>query len=651
MLTRVLGSPRGDTHDTAEAGPLLAPLPWFHHAQAGETKMGRLHSTAKRAAASAGIIALAALAACDGSSVVGGGTGGNDPSSTTSTGTGSGSMSKVNKVDIVVAVDNSRSMADKQEVLALALADLVQSLTNPLCVDGQGHPAATQPATSVDPCPSGSTREFAPIFDIHVGIVSSSLGGHGSDACSVTNDTQSCPGMSNPSNNDKGHLLSRVDACGATSVPTYQGNGFLAWDPEQKLSPPGASNAADFISSFRTMVLGVGQVGCGYESQMESWYRFLADPSPYQEISLQNGSAAPTGVDTVLLQQRTRFLRPDSLLAILMLSDEDDCSTKEFGQFFYANQQQNPQDAKKKFHLPRARHECAINPNDPCCQSCGQSAPGCPVDPTCSQSPTLSDTEDDINLRCFDQKRRFGIDFLYPTDRYTQALTAAMIPDRDGNMVANPIFSDLDPSDGVTAVRDPGLVVLAGIVGVPWQDIARNPADLTQGFKSAEELALPVAGQSSTWDVILGNPANFVPPTDQHMVESIQPRPGLPGPTSPAGADPINGHEYTIANNDLQYACVFDLPMPRDCSTMGVNGCDCNAGTDNPVCDPTNKTTQVRAKAYPGQRELSVLKGVGTQGVVASICPTQLADATKADYAYRPAVAALVARVKGRLKL
>jgi hypothetical protein len=84
---------------------------------------------------------------------------------------------------------------------------------------------------------------------------------------------------------------------------------------------------------------------------------------------------------------------------------------------------------------------------------------------------------------------------------------------------------------------------------------------------------------------------------------------------------------------------------------MGVNGCDCNAGTDNPVCDPTNKTMQVRAKAYPGQRELSVLKGVGTQGVVASICPTQLADATKADYAYRPAVAALVARVKGRLKL
>ncbi len=617
--------------------------------------MGRLHSTAKRAAASAGIVALAALAACDGSSVIGGGSGGSGGSGTassggTSTSTGGGTL-KVNKVDIVVAVDNSRSMADKQQVLALALSDLVQSLTNPLCVDGQGHPAATQPASSVDPCPAGSTREFAPIFDIHVGIISSSLGGHGGDACSVTNDVQSCPGGPNPSNNDAGHLLSRADACGSVSVPTYQDQGFLAWDPTGKLMPPGESDATDFTSKFRSMVLGVGQVGCGYESQMESWYRFLADPEPYKDITLQNGIATPSGTDTLLLEQRSRFLRPDSLLAILVLSDEDDCSTKEYGQFYYSVQQQNPQDNKKKFHLPRARQECATNPNDPCCMSCGQAAGACPPDPTCSANPTLSDTEDDINLRCFDQKRRFGIDFLYPIDRYTQALTSVTVADRAGNMVPNPIFMDLDPSDGVTAVRDPGLVVIAGIVGVPWQDIARNPADLSFGFKSAEELALPVAGAANAWDIILGNPANYVPPTDQHMVASILPRPGLPGPGSPAGTDPINGHEYTIANNDLQYACVFDLPEPRDCSSQGINGCDCNQSNDNPLCDETTKTLQVRAKAYPGQRELSLLKSVGTQGVVASICPSQLTDPTKADYAYRPAVAALVTRVKDRLKL
>jgi hypothetical protein len=615
--------------------------------------MGRLHSTAKRAATSAGILALAALAACDGSTVIGGGVGGGSSSTGgTSTGSGVGSTTKVDKIDIVVSVDNSRSMADKQQILSLALADLVQSLTNPSCIDAMGNQASTQPATSVDPCPAGTTREFAPIFDIHVGIITSSLGGHGSDACSVTNDVQSCPGSPNPSNNDQGHLISRTDACSASMVPTYQDQGFLAWDPSGKLVPAGDSSAADFTSKFSAMVLGVGQVGCGYESQMESWYRFLADPEPYKDITLQAGKATPSGTDTVLLQQRSRFLRPDSLLAILMLSDEDDCSIKESGQFYYAAQQQNPQDSKKKFHLPRARQICQTNPNDPCCRSCGQASPGCPADPTCTTNPTLNDAgEDDINLRCFDQKRRFGIDFLYGIDRYTMALTSATVPTRDGSLVPNPIFSDLDPTDGVTTIRDPGLVVIAGIVGVPWQDVARNPADLSQGYKTAEELAQPVNGGGDAWSVILGDPGNYVAPTDPHMVESVLPRPGLPGPNSAPNADPINGHEYTIANNDLQYACVFNLPQPRDCSVMGVNGCDCNLGTDNPLCDPTTKTLQVRAKAYPGQRELSMLKGVGTQGVVASICPVQVTDATRADYAYRPAVAALVERVKGRLKL
>jgi hypothetical protein len=36
---------------------------------------------------------------------------------------------------------------------------------------------------------------------------------------------------------------------------------------------------------------------------------------------------------------------------------------------------------------------------------------------------------------------------------------------------------------------------------------------------------------------------------------------------------------------------------------------------------------------------------------VASICPSQISDATRVDYAYRPAVASLISRVKGRLKL
>ena len=607
--------------------------------------MGRLHKTRKLAAMSASALALATLAACDGATVIGGGggSGGGTTGSGMSTSSGPSATTKVDKVDIIVAIDNSRSMADKQAILALALGDLVQSLTNPLCVDGQGAPAAAQPAGGNDACPSGSVREFAPILDMHIGILSSSLGGHGGNSCPVPAPGAACSHEVNPSNNDKGHLLSRTDVCGGADVPTYQGQGFLAWDPTATLQPPGDSNAGELTAKFKDMVLGVQQLGCGYESQMESWYRFLVDPEPYQTITVQNSKAVPTGVDTLLLQQRAKFLRPDSLLAILMLSDEDDCSVKESSYFYLATNSNA---------LPRARKECETNPNDPCCKSCALAQGDCPDDQECKDKPFLDVGMDDkSNLRCFDQKRRFGIDFLYPVDRYTQALTSTLVPDRSGSLVPNPIFSDLDPSDDVTAVRDPGLVVIAGIVGVPWQDIARDPTNLSLGFKTAAELDQPLGNGGNGWDYILGNPDNYVPPGDPHMVSSVAPRSGLHGPSSPDNADPIHGHEYTIAgNDDLQYACVFDLPAPRDC-LVSNDGCDCAAGNDNPLCDPAIDTTQIRAKAYPGTRELGLLKSVGTQGVVASICPSQFSDNTQVDYAYRPAVSALIGRVKSRLKL
>jgi hypothetical protein len=58
----------------------------------------------------------------------------------------------------------------------------------------------------------------------------------------------------------------------------------------------------------------------------------------------------------------------------------------------------------------------------------------------------------------------------------------------------------------------------------------------------------------------------------------------------------------------------------------------------------------VRAKAYPGLRHLEVLKGLGDQGIVASVCPAQSNDPSSTDYGYRPAIGALVDRLKEALK-
>ena len=94
-------------------------------------------------------------------------------------------------------------------------------------------------------------------------------------------------------------------------------------------------------------------------------------------------------------------------------------------------------------------------------------------------------------------------------------------------------------------------------------------------------------------------------------------------------ADPINGREWnTLESNagvDLQFACVFDLLKPKDCTDATI-ACDCTgnaaANADGPpLCDATTPTTQVRGKAYPTIRELRVAKGLANQGVVASICP------------------------------
>ena len=159
----------------------------------------------------------------------------------------------------------------------------------------------------------------------------------------------------------------------------------------------------------------------------------------------------------------------------------------------------------------------------------------------------------------------------------------------------------------------------------------------------------------SPGDLILGDPASYVPPTDPLMIESVEPRSGanpITGdvlqPPGAGNANPINGSERSIpSRNDLQYACIFGLLSPLDCTDPNQIACECSdPNNDNPLCSASIATTQERAKAYPGRRALQVLKGVGGQGIVASVCPPQLVDDSLFDFGYRPAVGALVEQLK-----
>jgi hypothetical protein len=557
-------------------------------------------------------------------------------------------------VDLLFMIDNSRSMVDKQDVLREAVPALVERLVNPMCIDPNTG-ALSRAVTGQ--CPAPLVQEFKPVDDIHIGIVTSSLGGHGSDTCS--------PALSgfDPSEDDKAQLLPSVRA----AIPQYGNTGFLAWDPTAKHQPQGESNSASLVANFQAQVAAVGEIGCGFEASLEAWYRFLIDPDPPQDVVKQGNEAVVQRPNQTILEQRRQFLRPNSLVAVIMLTDENDCSTFDGGIAWLAGQAGTGDGGL--FTLPRATSACQINPNDPCCRSCNSieaaPPPGCQstdADPGCI--PRFhTDQSDPVSLRCWDQKRRFGVDFLYGVGRYIEGLTSRTVHDFQGRVVPNPLYMDL--TGGNRPARPRKFVYLAGILGVPWQDIATeqtlgNPNDLE--YLTAIEL-----NTRGRWDMILGDPGRGIPPTDALMFESPYDRTTLQGlhQSHPLGlgnlapafgqlrSNPINGNEYVPPNSsDLQYACIFPLATPHQCGS--VAGCDCSSisqGQSKPLCEGTE---QRFAKAYPGLRHLQVLKGIGEQvvgvnnAIVASICP-KITDRNNPAYGYNPAMASIIGRLREQL--
>jgi len=566
--------------------------------------------------------------------------------------------STINKVDILFMIDNSSSMADKQAILAAALPVLPGRLMAPNCVDRDGK--RTGMRVQAGACRSGSP-EFAAIDDIHIGIVSSSLGSHGGDQCtSTSSDTNA---------DDHAHLIGSL----RPGLSSWHDSGFLAWDPSgTQNTPAGESDANQFIIDFAAMVRATAEKGCAYESSLEAWYRFLIDPEPPKTVSQVSGSNQRQGVDTELLAQRAAFLRPDSLLLIVMLSDENDCSIRDDGLGWMIGA--NPR-------LPKATAVCDSNPNDPCCRSCAsaESTPpaGCAplgADAACkdASSATLDLQHDPLNLRCYAQRQRFGLDLLYPTERYVEGLKRATLPlpSDPSKVVVNPLFA----SESGKRPRDPSQVFLAGIVGVPWQDLATSASLSSDSLEylSARELA-----EKDRWSVLLGEASALPPvaPSDPFMIESIEPRSGTnplthmpivpPTSTNPKES-PINGHERNMPElDDLQYACIFPLATPKVCEN-GDALCDCSASSagaltqvtaiNSPLCQPPGGgpagSTQYFAKANPGTRELTVLRDFGENAIAGSICPksTSSIDASNdPNYGYNPAFTAIVDRLKEAL--
>jgi hypothetical protein len=505
------------------------------------------------------------------------------------------------KVDLLLVVDNSSSMSDKQGELAKRIPELVSALTNP---------------------PAGSGRTA--IGDLHVGVITSSLGSHGTSACDPT--------TTNIHNNDHGHLLPRGDATCAGAVTA----SALSWtfDPAGTASFEGVAGVDGVQAATACVVASAKDDGCGYEETLESMYHFLIDPAPYltAEVKCTFGATGDAcgsnkievrGTDSELLAERKAFLRPDSVVQIVVLSDENDFSLKPaqlnwlpWG--YGAGQMQRGWKACETVpddFEPETGAEYAALHSTYKCFSCFENT----ADPNCSvpwPKVKLNSDTDGRALRGFHQINRYGYSFLWGRQRYVDGLTKSTVPgiDSSGALVGmpNPLFA---------GGRPPGNVFLAVIVGVP---------PLLVG--DASGAPRPLSG--ADWERIA---SADLAKRDPHMIESIAPRTAY-GVTKFAGdrtVDSVNGGDRDIPDgDDLQYACIG----PRATTTATPECSGPSPAVTNPMCGPGG--TQPYYKAYPGLRHLRIAHDFGANALVGSIC----------NASFSPVMTAIADKIQPALK-
>lgn len=171
-------------------------------------------------------------------------------------------------VDLLLVIDDSGSMREEQLHLASQLPLLVEDLVAPPDENGDGRP------------------DWRPIRDLHMGVVTTCAD---ADARLVTTADPETPGC-------------------ADSYPR-----FLSYSP---------GDDPEAVSRDFACVAQVGIGGCGIEQPLEMALRALT-PSD-SDLGFLDGPGQGDRFND-------GFLRDDSLLAVIALTDEDDCSYSDPG--------------------------------------------------------------------------------------------------------------------------------------------------------------------------------------------------------------------------------------------------------------------------------------------------------------------------------
>jgi hypothetical protein len=217
------------------------------------------------------VLSAALLTACSGATLGAGhpGSGG----LTASGGTGGGGTAGtyqvsildgafIDKVDLLFMIDNSSSMTSMQQKLMSQLPAFFQTL---------------------EALPTG-------LPDLHIAVVSSDMGAPGDSTSSIGCTTAG----------DQGMFQSKPQGtCTATTLSN--GSTFIS-------EGGGTSNFTNPIDQVMQCIGLLGQAGCGFEQPLHSITRALG----------ADGNQVPAN--------NANFLRPDAILGIVILTNEDDCS-------------------------------------------------------------------------------------------------------------------------------------------------------------------------------------------------------------------------------------------------------------------------------------------------------------------------------------
>lgn len=250
---------------------------------------------------------------------------------------------QVERVDLLFVIDDSGSMEQEQNTLKGEMPAFIEALTT-----GRGP----------------GIEDFTPIRDLRVGMVSTDMGTGGF----------AIPTCDEPNFGGDG-VLQREAGCGIQP----DGPPYLGLQP--------GDDAGDFASDVQCLAT-LGTDGCGFEQHLDAMLKAVTpSTSPVTFVNGSRGNADGPNES---------FVRPDSLLVIVVLTDEDDCS--------------------------------AANPD-------------------IFNRSSLVFTDPDLNLRC----SRYGdpaLGAVHPTSRFVDGLLAVHPPERVVYHLVAGLPVDLAPSVG-----------------------------------------------------------------------------------------------------------------------------------------------------------------------------------------------------------